>query len=104
MCGNTPITSTIRTDAPTTSRPGSTSWQTGTSPPKISASDHCLSGKTEDAPGLCGGCRMAPMLGAERSHPRDQLGVALGQPSLVEADIVLKPGADMAAERQAPFV
>ena len=47
---------------------------------------------------------MPPIFAAQSGEAGDQLGIALRQPVLVELDIVLEPGAQMAAEFEAPAI
>ena len=60
--------------------------------------------QTEKAPRLRRGRGAAVVLAAEQGDPRHQLGVALGQSTPLEVDIVLKPGSDMAAAGERPAV
>ena len=49
-------------------------------------------------------CRMTAVFAAQSGKARDQFGVTSRQAILVELDVVLDPGAHMAAELEAPFV
>ena len=59
--------------------------------------------QSEDFAGLLCGCGMPAKFAAQIAQPRDQLGIAFGQPVAVELDVVLEAGADSARRARAPI-
>src|ERR1700754_2784975 len=64
----------------------------------------CAHRQLEQLTRLGGRCRMPVVLSAEGRNTGDQLGVGGREPTLAVKDVVLQPGADMAAARQRPAV
>src|SRR5690348_1897796 len=60
--------------------------------------------EAEDLAGLCRRRRTAIVFTTDAGDARHQLGVARGQPRLVEAQIVFEAGANMAAELETPAI
>src|SRR5487761_1051675 len=60
--------------------------------------------EAENLAGLCRCRRTAIVFAADAGNAHNQLGVALGEPCLVEAQIVFETGADMAAELETPAI
>jgi len=74
--------------------------------PSDGIADALGSGRTEpkQRPSLLRGGRVAVVSAAEIGDARDEFGVALRKPPALEVDVVLEPGADMAAAGEGPVV